>query len=148
MEETFEECCKGYKMVNDICVFHCEKQIQDGKCIGPNQYECEPKFLMVEAPLLIKCVPTCNNCDHGGFCKGLNKCQCYRGFGNGKNGACFPICESGCFHGKCIEPQVCACDEGESNQRQFKHIISTKKNCFQNLAQFDVLLFVIILPKN
>ena len=38
---------------------------------------------------------------------------CCKGYASSSNGtSCIPICSQHCYHGQCVEPDVCKCDPG------------------------------------
>ena len=40
------------------------------------------------------------------------ECQCAEGYKTGFSNECIPVCEKGCIHGTCVEPNHCSCDFG------------------------------------
>lgn len=122
------DCCKGYKKAQKtplICKPYCSKRIEQGTCIGPNEYICLDGYNLIEGPDLIKCIPQCDNCKHG-YCIGPNLCKCGQGYQNGIDpGTCDPVCNSGCPNGKCTHPEVCECNEGQLKfYSKLSHLIS------------------------
>ena len=38
---------------------------------------------------------------------------CCKGYARSSNGtSCVPICSQHCYHGQCVEPDICKCDPG------------------------------------
>ena len=38
---------------------------------------------------------------------------CCKGYARSSNGtSCVPICSQHCYHGNCVEPDICKCDPG------------------------------------
>ena len=57
--------------------------------------------------------PICSTCSANGYClhNGISKCECFSGFAGDRCGShtCAEDCSS---HGKCVGPNMCACDDG------------------------------------
>ena len=42
---------------------------------------------------------------------------CCKGYARSSNGtSCVPICSQHCYHGQCVEPDVCKCEPGFGGQ--------------------------------
>lgn len=63
----------------------------------------------INSPLLP--LPFCRDECVNGFCHD-GECICIVGYEKDSNGTCLPKCSMGCKNGKCVEPEICQCDNG------------------------------------
>lgn len=57
-------------------------------------------------------IPHCTDECVNGFCHN-GECICIVGYEKDTDGGpCHPICSMGCKNGKCVEPEICECDNG------------------------------------
>lgn len=55
--------------------------------------------------------PHCSDECVNGFCHN-GECICIVGYERDSNGTCQPMCSMGCKNGRCVEPEICECDNG------------------------------------
>uniref|UniRef100_A0A8C3XK94 Platelet endothelial aggregation receptor 1 n=1 Tax=Chelydra serpentina TaxID=8475 RepID=A0A8C3XK94_CHESE len=92
-------CCQGYYENADVCVPSCTKECVHGRCVAPDQCQCEQGWRGAD------CSSMCDGRSWGPHCE--NPCQC------GDGGACDPltgacVCSPGYKDPMCKDP----CDPG------------------------------------
>ncbi|XP_055632768.1 fibrillin-1-like [Toxorhynchites rutilus septentrionalis] len=113
------ECNPGFVKDEDSCVDPielCRSTCHDGFCDANATCNCNRGFIM---NLNGSCERTCpDGCVHGECIAGV--CLCNKNYRPSlvNSSVCEPICEdeyeyeNGCLNGKCVEPNVCQCDDG------------------------------------
>ncbi|XP_055592870.1 fibrillin-2-like isoform X2 [Uranotaenia lowii] len=107
---TPEPCEQGYEDIEGVCTPICLQTCVNGKCMAPNQCECDEGFDNANTTANHICEPVCRNGCQNGDCIAPGKCMCHRGYGKIAE-ECIPLCEK-CSFGHCVEPEVCVCDRG------------------------------------
>lgn len=113
------ECNPGYVKDEEVCVDPielCRSKCLHGFCDKNAQCKCNRGYAMNTIGL---CEKTCPDGCINGECVG-GECLCYENYrlSLGNASYCEPICEddyeyeSGCVNGRCVEPNVCQCDDG------------------------------------
>lgn len=109
----------GYVKDEDSCVDPielCRSWCHDGFCDSSAKCHCNRGFIMNANG---SCERTCpDGCLHGECVTGV--CLCNKNYRPSlvNSSVCEPICEdeyeyeNGCLNGKCVEPNVCQCDDG------------------------------------
>ncbi|KAJ8682436.1 hypothetical protein QAD02_018228 [Eretmocerus hayati] len=140
---TVIDCCEGYARDPDsgLCETNCDEGCFGGKCVGPNQCQCEENWhpengvckpichrpcaenAYCFSPGVCTCLfgfeerdgacrPVCLHDCENGDCVAPRQCQCHQGYRLNETKHCEPVCESGCPHGQCYRPEMCLCDDG------------------------------------
>ena len=66
---------------------------------------------------------------------------CCKGYARSSNGtSCVPICSQHCYHGQCVEPDICKCDPGFGGPACSKcKLLKTKVWKFRNFSATHIL---------
>ncbi|XP_058816140.1 tenascin-like [Topomyia yanbarensis] len=115
------ECNPGFVKDDDACVdpiVVCQARCVNGICNGDAKCVCNHGYTMNMIGLCEKTCP--DGCVHGECVGGECLCNEYYRLTETNSSVCEPICddgdddeyENGCLNGRCIEPNVCQCDDG------------------------------------
>ncbi|XP_038107568.1 fibrillin-1 isoform X1 [Culex quinquefasciatus] len=115
------ECNPGFVKDEDVCVDPidlCRAKCLNGFCDGSAKCNCNHGYIMNMIGL---CEKTCPDGCVNGECIG-GSCLCNENYrlSLANSSVCEPICgggddydyDGGCQNGRCVEPNVCQCDEG------------------------------------
>uniref|UniRef100_A0A8C3RW96 Platelet endothelial aggregation receptor 1 n=1 Tax=Chelydra serpentina TaxID=8475 RepID=A0A8C3RW96_CHESE len=105
-------CCQGYYENADVCVPSCTKECVHGRCVAPDQCQCEQGWRGADCSSMCdgrSWGPHCENpcqCGDGGACDPLTgACVCSPGY---KDPMCREECPIGKYGQDCGQPCDCA----------------------------------------
>ncbi|XP_011498130.1 PREDICTED: multiple epidermal growth factor-like domains protein 10 [Ceratosolen solmsi marchali] len=111
-------CVDNYRLKKGSkfeCEPICKDECTHGHCVAPNECLCDDGYAKKNiTDNNSKCVINCE-CDNGHCSDVESHCQsCLEGyslFSTNYSTTCRPHCEGDCINGRCIEPELCICDE-------------------------------------
>ncbi|XP_043497141.1 von Willebrand factor D and EGF domain-containing protein-like [Polistes fuscatus] len=109
-----EECCEGFKEVDNKCVPDCSPRCENGSCVAPNICECFPGYAITMEKRHV-CKPICTNGCLNGECVQPEVCICSPHYFLDPDGyTCHPTCYDKCDldNGYCSGPNTCSCHIG------------------------------------